>query len=148
MTGDELKKLNRSDLLEMLLELANENKRLQSEIDELQTRLADRDLKCENLGSIAEASLALNGIFEAADKAAAQYLENAQRKAAEIIENAQRESERLIESADEIIEEAADDADEIMTIAEEYAENIMEKTQEEAAAEEAGEEADKQPGNE
>ena len=64
MTEKELKKLNRKQLLELLL--------VQTErINRLQKQLAERDA-----GSIAEAALKLNGVFEAAQAAADQYIEN------------------------------------------------------------------------
>ena len=73
----------------------------------------------KNAGSIAEAALALNGVFESADKAAAQYLENikrcseqqqsiynsivseAEQKAKTIIDDAEREKRKRIKEADE-----------------------------------------------
>ena len=71
MTDKELRKLNRSALLEMLVEQSRENDRLRAQVDELQRLLSDRQA-----GSIAEASLQLNQVFEAAQQAAEQYLEN------------------------------------------------------------------------
>ena len=76
MTDKELRKLNRSALLEMLVEQSRENDRLRAQVDELQRLLSDRQLKINQAGSIAEASLQLNQVFEAAQQAAEQYLEN------------------------------------------------------------------------
>lgn len=76
MTDKELRKLNRSALLEMLVEQSRENDRLRARVDELQRLLSDRQLKINQAGSIAEASLQLNQVFEAAQQAAEQYLEN------------------------------------------------------------------------
>ena len=75
MTDKELRKLNRSALLEMLVEQSRENDRLRAQVDELRL-LPDRQLKINQAGSIAEASLQLNQVFEAAQQAAEQYLEN------------------------------------------------------------------------
>lgn len=66
MTDKELRKLNRSALLEMLVEQSRENDRLRAQVDELQRLLSDRQLKINQAGSIAEASLQLNQVFEAA----------------------------------------------------------------------------------
>lgn len=80
MTDKELRKLNRAELLEMLIEQIEENEKLRSQLDEAYQKLSDRNIIIENSGSIAEAALRLNGIFEAAEKAAEQYLENIKRK--------------------------------------------------------------------
>lgn len=68
MTDKELRKLNRSALLEMLVEQSRENDRLRAQVDELQRLLSDRQLKINQAGSIAEASLQLNQVFEAPSK--------------------------------------------------------------------------------
>ncbi len=76
MTDKELRKLKRGELLEMLLETVRENDRLKAEIEQLRERLESREIILKESGSIAEAALKLNGVFEAAQKAAEQYLEN------------------------------------------------------------------------
>ncbi len=79
MTNKELKKLSRAELLEMLIAQSKEMEVLKKQLKEANEMLEDRRIKIENSGSIAEAALKLNGVFEAAQKAAAQYLENIQR---------------------------------------------------------------------
>lgn len=76
MTDKELKRLSRAELLELLLEQVEENERLHKEIEELKNQLEDRVIKLEQAGSIAEAALRLNGVFEAAEAAAKQYLDS------------------------------------------------------------------------
>lgn len=76
MTDKELRKLRRGELLEMLLEQTKENERLKKQIADLEAQLEDRKIILKQSGSIAEAALKLNGVFEAAQKAAEQYLEN------------------------------------------------------------------------
>lgn len=73
MTDKELRKLNRSALLEMLVEQSRENDRLRAQVDELQRLLSDRQLKINQAGSIAEASLQLNQVFEAAQADRSKY---------------------------------------------------------------------------
>ena len=75
MTDNRLKKMSRIELLELLVEQMEENERLKKEIDKLKGELEDKRLIIENSGSIAEAALRLNKVFEAADEAARQYLE-------------------------------------------------------------------------
>lgn len=83
MTDKQLKKLRRVELLEMLLEQTKENDRLREENAQLRSRLESRDIAVQEAGSIAEAALRLNGIFEAAQQAADQYLYNLQSKTQE-----------------------------------------------------------------
>lgn len=83
MTERELRKLSRADLLELLLEETKENEKLRIQLEQAQEQLADRRILIENAGSVAEAALQLNGVFQAAEEAAAQYLENVRRLAGE-----------------------------------------------------------------
>ena len=76
MTPKELRRLRRSDLMEMLLELSKENLQLRQELDEANQKLRDRTIRIEEAGSLAEAALLLNGVFEAAQAACQQYEEN------------------------------------------------------------------------
>lgn len=81
MIDKDLKKLSRADLLELLLEQRRENEKLRAQLKRAKALLTDREIEIENAGSIAEAALKLNGVFEAAQKAADQYLENVRRLA-------------------------------------------------------------------
>lgn len=94
---DEMKKLKRIDLLDMLIEQGKENERLQLELEEALDKLEQREIKINEAGSIAEASLSLSGVFEAAQEAAKKYLENIERLSGEqekICAQIQVESER------------------------------------------------------
>lgn len=76
MNERELKKLSRADLLELLIEQVKENERLTVRLAEKEAQLQERRITLEKAGSIAEAALALNGVFAAAQAAADQYLES------------------------------------------------------------------------
>ena len=76
MTAKELKRLRRSDLLEMLLELSKENQTLRKQLAEAEKKLEDRRIMIEQSGSLAEAALRLNRIFEDAQAACEQYEQN------------------------------------------------------------------------
>lgn len=76
MTDKELRKLSRSELLEMLLIQSREVERLKNELEEANRKLEDRRIILKESGSIAEAALKLNDIFEVAQSAAEQYLES------------------------------------------------------------------------
>ncbi len=81
MTDKELKRLSRGELLEMLLIQIEENEGLRKSLADAEAALADRKIQIEEAGSLAEAALRLNQVFEAADQAASQYLENIRRMA-------------------------------------------------------------------
>ena len=76
MTNKELKKLTRTELLELLLAQTERADNLEKEIEELRKKLSEREIAIQNSGSIAEAALKINDIFNAAQAAADQYLEN------------------------------------------------------------------------
>ena len=83
MTDKELRRLSRGELLEMLLAQTRENQRLREELERTQAELKNREILIAKSGTMAEASLRLNGMFEAADRAVSQYLENVRRIADE-----------------------------------------------------------------
>ena len=93
MTEKELRKLGRAELLELLLELllgqAREFEALEQRLNAAEAALQSRQLQLETCGSIAEASLKLNGVFEAAQKAAEQYQQNVERLCQEKISAAE-----------------------------------------------------------
>ena len=83
MTDKELRRLSRRELLEMLVTATEENERLRGELAQARAELESRRILLDKSGSMAEAALRLNGVFEAADRAAQQYLENIRRMAEE-----------------------------------------------------------------
>ena len=76
MTDRELRKLSRKDLLELLIVQGRERDALQAQLEQAKAALAERQIRAEQAGSIAEAALQLNGVFEAAQAAAQQYLDS------------------------------------------------------------------------
>lgn len=76
MNEKELKRLSRKQLLELLLKQTEYADELQLQLEETKNELKNRILMENEAGSIADASLKLNGVFEAAQAAADQYLEN------------------------------------------------------------------------
>ena len=83
MTDKELKRLGRADLLEMLLAQVKENEQMKIRLDEMKAQLDNKQIKIEKAGSLAEATLQLNGVVDAVEAAAAQYLENIQQRSNE-----------------------------------------------------------------
>lgn len=110
MTEKDLKKLNRYQLLEMLIIQTERADALQKELDQVQEKLDSRDVQMTVVGSIAEASMQLSGVFEAAQNAADIYMNavkeraaaieaEAEEKAQAIVEEAKRKACRILESA-------------------------------------------------
>lgn len=81
MTDRELRRLSRAELLELLLAQTEENRKLKNQLRAAQEALSDRRIAIDQAGTMAEAAMKLNGVFEAADQAARQYLENIRRTA-------------------------------------------------------------------
>lgn len=122
MTDRELQKLNRRQLLQMLVEQVREGEKSKQELAETTTQLREleqnyerlrkrldqkdnriheltdtlraertkREIELREAGSIAEAALRLNGVFETAQKAADQYLYNIRLLREEAEENGQK----------------------------------------------------------
>ena len=76
MTENDVKRLNRSELLQLLIEQTKRNEDLEAELAKANKQLDDRAIMVNEAGSIAEASLKLNDVFGSAQAAAEQYLEN------------------------------------------------------------------------
>ena len=78
MANKTLSKLKRDELLNLLYEQEKRIEELETKNKELQAQLDDRRIRISKVGSIADASLALTGIFKEAQKAAELYLQNVQ----------------------------------------------------------------------
>lgn len=76
VTEKELKKLSRVQLLEMLLIQTREVENLQKKLSKAESMLSERYMNYLEAGSLAEAMLKVNGVIDAAQAAADQYLEN------------------------------------------------------------------------
>lgn len=116
MTDREFRRLSREELVEIIYELQRSEAALRDENDQLKGRLADRTLKIENAGSLAEASLALNGVFEAAQSAADQYLaaiRDAQAETQARLLQAKKEMEEIESRRRDILDKARQEAEDI-----------------------------------
>ncbi len=94
INAKDLKNLSRGDLLELLLAQTERVEELEQERTELKKQVETKDILIEKSGTLAEAALAINRVFQAADQAAAQYLSNVMRLYDEQLEkNAELERE-------------------------------------------------------
>lgn len=71
----ELRRMSRGDLIDIIYQYQRREQELEAENAKLHRQLNDRDIKIQKAGSIAEAAVSLNQVFEAAQAAADQYLE-------------------------------------------------------------------------
>ena len=114
MTEKELHRLGRGDLLRLLLEQSRENQSLREELQAARDALADKTLCIDRAGSIAEASLRLNGVFEAAEQACRQYMDNIERLSARQDAICEKREKESLEKAKRIIADARKTAEEII----------------------------------
>ena len=96
----ELKRLSRAELLELLLVQTKQTELLEKKLEKAEQMLADRQLKLDKAGDIAHAVLEINGVMEAVQEAAQQYLDNVKRMDAE----ASQRAEQILNNAREEID--------------------------------------------
>ena len=95
MKNNDLRKLNRYQLLELLVLQTERADNLQARLDKAEEQLRDREIRLSSLGSIAEASLQLSGIFQAAQQVADQYVNAAKQQADAIVAEAEAHARRI-----------------------------------------------------
>ena len=119
MTDKEFKRLSRARLIDIIYKLQLELDKVNEEKQELKIKLADKRLRLQSAGNIAEAALEINDCFRSAQNAAEQYLneikeirEETEAERQRILAKAQAEAEAIIASAkktngdyDSVIEE-------------------------------------------
>jgi len=103
MKEKELKKLSRSELLELLLEQTRRAEELSARLEKAEKELKDRQLRVDKAGDLARAVLDINGVMNAAQRTADQYLANITRmedetkkKCDEMLKEARRQAENII----------------------------------------------------
>lgn len=106
MTDQELRRLSRADLIDIIYTLQQQKEQAEQQLAQAQAQLQDRQLRLANAGSIAEAALSLNGVFDAA-QAADQYLQAVRTSAAEtqaqkeqILADAERQAKEIVDTAE------------------------------------------------
>lgn len=82
MAGKDLRKLSKTELLELLIEQGRENLALKAQLEKAEAELAQRRISIRESGSLAEAALKLSGVFEAAQRAIDLYRENVEQEIA------------------------------------------------------------------
>lgn len=129
MTDKELRRLNRGELLKMLLAETEENEALRQKLAQREKELSDRRISLDECGSIAQAALSLNGVFEAAQSAAEQYLENVRQMTDRQDEICKRMQDEAEEKARRILNEAREESEKIRREADAYSARIREEAE-------------------
>ena len=106
MTDEELRRLKRGDLLELLVSQEREMDSLNLRLHKAEKALEDRRIQLDEAGSIAQAALQLNGVFEAAQASADQYLESVRQQSRDVEALCARMELEAREKADRMIAEA------------------------------------------
>lgn len=99
LTEKELKKLNRLQLLELLIIQTEENEKLKKQLEELKIKRAEEAMKISRLGSVAEASVQISGVLTAAQACADLYLETAKIRAEAIVAEAEKKADKISRGA-------------------------------------------------
>ena len=129
MTDKELKRLGRAELIDIIYELQKQSDEKDAQMEKMQTVIDERTLRISKAGSIAEAAISVNGVFEAAQAAADQYLASIREAEAEQASK-QEEAER---QQQKILKEANRQAEETILMAKGQAQSIVEKAEAQAA---------------
>ena len=102
LNDKQIQRLKRGELLEILIESSRENEKLRGQVDSLNSeiaglngKLSDRKIRLDKAGNLAEAALALNGVFDVAQAAAQQYLDNLQELCEREEENCVRKEKQV-----------------------------------------------------
>lgn len=108
MTDKEFKRLSRAQLIDIIYRLQLEMEKLNEQNKQLESELADKRLRLNSAGNIADAALEMNDCFRSAQNAADQYLNEIKAIRAEteadrqrILADAQAEAAAIIAGAKE-----------------------------------------------
>ena len=117
MTDKELQRLRREDLLQILIGQQKQIQDLTEALESAENALADKRVKLDAAGSIAEAALQLNGVFEVAQRAADDYVAQTREQADDILAQARaklEEAEQKNRQAEETLSATRTRADRIL----------------------------------
>lgn len=127
MTNNELKKLSRSELIDILLEQDGMIEELKIQLEEANLALESKKMKIDKAGTLAEASLLISGVLEAAQSAADVYLENirdTESACQKVRDEADAEAKKIVEEAEKSAEQTKADA---KTAADNYWNEVSER---------------------
>ena len=121
MTDKEFKRLSRAQLIDIIYQLQLQAEKLTEEKQELERELADKRLRLQDAGNIAEAALEMNDFFRSAQNAAEQYLneikairEETEAERQKILAQAEAEAAALVAGAQKANDEDDSEIEEIL----------------------------------
>lgn len=121
MTDKEFKRLSRAQLIDIIYKLQLELDKVNEEKQELESKLADKRLRLQSAGNIAEAALEMNDFFRSAQNAAEQYLneikairEETEAERQKILAQAEAEAAALVAGAQKTNDEYDSEIEEIL----------------------------------
>ena len=106
MTDKEFKRLSRSQLIDIIYQLQLKQNELTADNEKLSKALDDKRLRVSKAGNIAEAALEIHNVMQAAQDAAAHYLEEIRRMREATEKNCQLLLEKARKEADDILAQA------------------------------------------
>lgn len=118
MNDKELRQMSRADLIEIIYQYRRKNDELTEENKKLERKLSDRIIRIEDSGSIAEAAMSLNGVFESAQRAADDYImslkeanKGVEERISEILSDARRKAAEVRAASEKYYEDMRTRAD-------------------------------------
>lgn len=139
MKDKALRRLSRADLLELLIERTRENDQMAARLREVEQqlqsanrKLEERRIAIDNAGSIAEAALQVNGMIDAAQRTASQYIENIERMQKEQTQTCLRLESESRERADRLVADAEKKCREMESEARARCDEMMKNAEREA----------------
>ena len=147
MTEKELRKLRRDDLLQILINQQKQIDALNEQLQQSKEALANRDIAIQEAGTLAEAALKMNGVFESAQKAAEEYVQQMHKRADAVVAEAEKRSAEAQSLADNVVRNARAEAERILSQARSEADSLARQAQagmqnQQSPAAEAGKDED------
>ena len=106
MTDKEFKRLSRAQLIDIIYEFQLKQDELMAENERLSKELANKRIRMNKAGNIAEASLEIHNVLQAAQNAAEQYLdeirimrEDTKTKCQQLIKKARQDADAILAKA-------------------------------------------------
>ena len=96
--------LSKNEMMMVMHDQEQEIEKLRAEVAELQAKLDGYEIKVSESGSLAEASVKISGLFEAAQATVSTYVENMKKRDArseEILADVEKQAEQIISEAEE-----------------------------------------------
>ena len=114
MTDKELHRLRRDDLLQILINQQRQIDELNAQLQTQREALDNRNIAIRESGSLAEALVKLNGVYEAAQGAADEYQRQMRERADALLADAEKRSEEAGRAAERTLAEARAEAERIV----------------------------------